>query len=82
MVPLIQVLTYLNPPTSGDVTAGVIYFVDDSNINMAATVQGTERSYSGTYSVSGNEVTITGTSGDDMVIDIVGERLVIVGSRN
>ena len=68
-------------PTSGDVTAGVIHFVDGSNINMTATVQGTERSYSGTYSVSGNEVTITGASGGGMTINIVGERLVIVGSR-
>ena len=70
------------PPTSGDVTAGVIHFVDSSNVNMTATVQGTEESHSGTYSVSNNEVTLTGASGDgSMTIDIVGERLVIVGSR-
>ena len=68
-------------PTSGDVTAGIIYFVDGSNVNMTTTVKGTERSDSGTYSVSGNTVTITGASGGNMTIDIVGERLVIVGSR-
>ena len=68
-------------PTSGDVTAGIIHFVDGSNINMTTTVQGTERSYSGTYSVSGNVVTITGASGGDINIDIVDGRLVIVGSR-
>ena len=67
-------------PTSSDVTAGVIHFVDGSNVNMTATIQGTERSYSGTYSVSGNEVTITGTSGG-MTIEIVEGRLIIVGSR-
>ena len=70
-------------PTSGDVTAGVIHFVDGSNINMTATVQGTETSNSGTYSVNGNEVTVTGGGSEEgsMTINIVGERLVIVGSR-
>ena len=67
-------------PTSGDVTAGVIHFVDGSNVNMTVTVQGTEKNRSGTYSVSGNEVTLT-AGGGDMTINIVGERLVIVGSR-
>ena len=69
-------------PTSGDVTVGIIHFVDGSNINITATLQGTETSNSGTYSVNGNEVTVTGgASEDDMTINIVGERLVIVGSR-
>ena len=69
-------------PTSGDVTAGVIHFVDGSNINMTATLQGTERSHSGTYSVNGDEITVTGASGgESMTIEIVEERLVIVGSR-
>ena len=67
-------------PTSGDVTAGVIHFVDGSNVNMTATVQGTERNHSGTYSVNGNEVTLT-SGGESMTIDIVEGRLVIVGSR-
>ena len=67
-------------PTSGDVTAGVIHFVDGSNVNMTATVQGTERSHSGTYSVSDNEVILT-AGGSEMTIYIVSERLVIVGSR-
>ena len=69
-------------PASADVTAGVIHFVDGSNINMTATVQGTERSHSGTYSVNGNEVTITEAGGGGgMNIEIVEGRLVIVGSR-
>ena len=69
-------------PTSSDVMAGVIYFVDGSNINMTATVQGTEKNHSGTYSVNGNEVTVTGASGGgSMTIEIVEGRLVIVGSR-
>ena len=81
-VPLMQVLTYLSLPTSSDVAAGVIYFVDGSNINMTATVQGTERSHSGTYRVNGNEVTVTGASGGrSMTIEIVEGKLVIVGSR-
>ena len=42
-------------PTSGDVTVGIIHFVDGSNINITATLQGTETSNSGTYSVNGNE---------------------------
>ena len=68
-------------PTSGDVTAGVIHFVDGSNVNMTATVQGTERSHSGTYSVNGSEVTVERKRGMIWTIYIVEGRLVIVGSR-
>ena len=64
---------------SGDITAGIIHFVDGSNLNMNVITGGKERSHSGTYSVSGNTVTVP--AGRDLTINIMGERLIIVGSR-
>jgi len=67
--------------TSGDVTAGIFHFVNESNVNMTVILRGKEESRSGTYSVNGTNITIR-SGFQRMTVNIVEETLIVVGSRS
>jgi len=67
--------------TSGDVTAGIIHFIDDNRFNMTQTLKGEEQTLSGAYRVNRESITF-GLGARAKTIPIVGRELIFVGSKH